>query len=134
MPYQLTDLFTCKADALVIERAERFLPDMAENAPMMAAPIIPSKTLKDLEFSRDIADLEVTNQGAFTKITGEVPMEELDTDSKIYIKVNELLNYEAFPVALKDGKEGFQLLVASETLSEDNNTFEIHITHEEDES
>ncbi|MCI9489397.1 MAG: hypothetical protein HFG97_05200 [Dorea sp.] len=134
VPYQLTDLFTCKADALVIERAERFLPDMAENAPMMAAPIIPSKTLKDLEFSRDIADLEVTNQGAFTKITGEVPMEELDTDSKIYIKVNELLNYEAFPVALKDGKEGFQLLVASETLSEDNNTFEIHITHEEDES
>lgn len=131
VPYQLTDLFTYKADTLVIERAERFLPDMAANAPVMAAPIIPSRSLTDVEFTEDIADLTVTDQGAFTKITGEVPAEELDVDSKIYIRVNGLLNYEAFPVARKDGKEGFQLLVASETLTGED-TYEIHITHEKE--
>lgn len=129
VPYQLTDLFTYQADTLIIERAERFLPDMAANAPMMAAPIIPSRTLKDVEFTKDIPHLEVTGQGAFTKITGTLPKDGVDVDSRIYIKVNEMLNYEAFPVSLNDGREGFQLLVATETLNSDENTFELYISH-----
>lgn len=131
VPYQLSDLFTCGADTLVIERAERFLPDMAANAPVMAAPIVPSSTMKDAEFTEDISSLNVTEQGAFTKITGDVPADGLEVDSKIYIRVNGLLNYEAFPVSLEDGKEGFQLLVATETLNNEENIFEIHISHHE---
>lgn len=130
IPYQLSDLFTCEADTLVIERAERFLPDMAANAPMMAAPIIPSSTLKDVTFSKDITNLETSEQGAFTKITGIIPEDKLDIDSKIYIRVNELLNYEAFPLSL-NGREAFQLLIPTETLSDEENTFELHITHHE---
>lgn len=40
LPYYLPDLSEHKADALVIERAERFLPDMALQAPEMEAPAV----------------------------------------------------------------------------------------------
>lgn len=128
VPYQLSDLFACEADTLVIERAERFLPDMACNAPMMAAPLIVSDELENVEFTADIPDLEIVRQGAFTKITGTVPDEMLSVHSRIYIRVNGLLDYEAFPVSYEDGKEGFQLLVATETLMDEGNTFEMYVS------
>ncbi len=124
VPYQLTDLFSCNADTMVIERAERFLPEMAAQAPMMAAPIASSDIPADAEFSEDIIqNLSVSDQGAFTRITGELPKKLLHTRSKIYIRVNGLVDYEAFPVALADGTEGFQLLVATETLEQKKNSF-----------
>lgn len=129
VPYQLTDLYTYKADTLVIERAERFLPDMAENPPVMPAPIASSDVLKDAEFSDKLSDLKITDQGVFTLVTGRVPKEKLDVDSKIYIRVNELLSYEAFPAALEDGEEGFQLLIATKTLNNEENLFELYISH-----
>ena len=38
IPYQMTDLAEHQADTVIVERAERFLPEMAENPPQMEAP------------------------------------------------------------------------------------------------
>lgn len=127
VPYQLSDLITYEADTLVIERAERFLPDMAENAPVMPAPIVESSILGEAEYISQIPNREVTAQGVYTKVSGSVPNELLETDSRIYIRVNQLLNYEAFPVTRSDGKEGFELYIVTENLKDTGNEFEMCI-------
>ena len=127
VPYQLSDLVACKADTLVIERAERFLPDMAENAPVMPALIAAGSELQNAKYSEKIPNLAVTNQGVYTKISGKVPGELLGTKSRIYIRVNQLLNYEAFPVTLEDGEEGFELYVVTKSLNDADNVFELYI-------
>ena len=68
VPYTLTDLDLYEADALVIERAERFLPDMAENPPVMPAPML-------FEFP-DVWD-EIPEESP-EEISGEIPEESAD--------------------------------------------------------
>ena len=41
IPYQMTDLSEHQADTVIVERAERFLPEMAENPPQMEASLTP---------------------------------------------------------------------------------------------
>ena len=38
VPYYLDDMIFCGADTVLIERAERFIPDMAENPPVFQSP------------------------------------------------------------------------------------------------
>lgn len=45
VPYQLSDVDTQNADTVVVERAERFLPEMAKNPPVLEG----SLTLLDKE-------------------------------------------------------------------------------------
>lgn len=126
VPYQISDIFACKADTLVIERAERFIPELAENAPVMPAPIADGSFLDEEIFTEKIQDLEVVNQGVYTKIKGTIPNEMLEVESRIFIRVNGLVSYEAFPVCL-DGQEGFECYLITKILKE-NNTFELGIS------
>lgn len=126
LPYYLPDLKEHGADTLVIERAERFLPDMAQEAPYMEAPEVNAEMLEDSEAS-EIIDLEVTGQGDLTKIMGKIPAENLKADSRIYIKVNGKDCYEAFPVSCDDGQEGFSMLIASDSLNESHNKYELYL-------
>ncbi len=128
VPYQLSDLLACEADTLVIERAERFLPDMAENAPVMPAPLISQEEPGENVFEDEISDLKIVNQGVYTKISGTIAKELPKVDSEIYIRIGQFLNYEAFPVHLEDGKEGFELYVVSELLKEDDVTVKMQLT------
>lgn len=128
VPYQLSDIFSCHADTLVIERAERFIPELAENAPVLPASIENGRLWDDEIFTEEIQDLEVVNQGVYTKIKGTIPNELLEVKSRILIRVNGLVSYEAFPVCA-DGQEGFECYLITKTLKEDN-TFELGIVSE----
>ena len=55
-------------------------------------------------------------QGEWTQITGTLPLDMLQTRSRIYTLLNGENCYEAFPVSLPDGQEGFSLLVRTEIL------------------
>lgn len=129
LPYYLPDLKEHGADTLVIERAERFLPDMAGKAPYMEAPAVKANVAahgREVE----IADLEVTGQGALARITGKVPMDSLQEASRIYVKVNGKACYEAFPVTSPEGQEGFSMLLAADALLEEGNVFEVFLSED----
>lgn len=130
VPYRLMDLDECEADTLIIERAERFLPDMVENPPVMPAQLLSeeklvfNKTNGEILNKEEIEDLEVNNQGTYTKISGSLPQKQLEVDSRIAIRINQERSYEAFPVTKKDGTEGFVLYVDTERLKE-NTQYEL---------
>lgn len=122
IPYQLTDVDTMAADTVVVERAERFLPEMAKSAPVMTAPERLIEAGKDRRDTKAVNDLEIVTQGAFLKISGWIEEKYLDTESRIYVRVDGEKIYEAFPndVTLDDGTEesgGFTLYLPSETVT-----------------
>ena len=127
LPYYLPDLEEHKADALVIERAERFLPDMAGEVPYMEAPSVKAEELEEAR-AVGMTDLETAVQGDFVRITGKIPMESLKDHSRIYINVNTKDCYEAFPVSYKDGQEGFSMLLSKECLNETDNVYELYLS------
>ena len=139
VPYQLSDVDTCQATAVVIERAERFLPEMAAAPPVLAA--VP--TVWEGEILEKVEDgtshMEIKTQGMTKQITGAVLAEYLDTDTEIYVRINGGSLYEAFPMNIEaedsvdDG--GFCLYlgadavpegsVAAEVMVRNGNTMEI---------
>ncbi len=135
LPYQLSDLTQYHADTLVIERAERFLPDMTAEAPVMEAPalyersqelstkVVSENTVaeKDLQ----VSELEETRQGEITKITGKLPSDALNTTSRIGVRVNGDRCYEAFPVSCEDGQEGFSMILPADALRESGNIYAV---------
>ena len=110
IPYQLTDLDACQADTVIVERAERFLPEMAENPPVMegALAIVP-ETAQVLE-GEELKNGTCSSQGMYTKLSGTIDSEKLEETSRIYVQ-NGMMAYEAFPVTNADGMEGFVLYV-----------------------
>ena len=122
IPYYLQDLTEQKADTLVIERAERFLPDMAQEAPEMEAPVVQAETVGK---EQKAEELNITRQGDYIKVTGKLTADAIQTDARIFVKVNKDLCYEAFPVSDADGREGFSLLLDADSLHEKGNQFEV---------
>lgn len=130
VPYQMEDLALQNADTLIVERAQRFLPEMAENPPVMSAPVATecpeTETVQDsggtaaeteaaqdgvggaaaeMETVQDGAE-EITEErfGAYDKISGFVKAEYLDTRSRIYLRCADDTIYEAFPAVLARGE------------------------------
>lgn len=96
IPYQLTDVDTMVADTVVVERAERFLPEMAESAPVMPAPERTVSTGEDKADPEAVKDLEIITQGNYLKISGRIAEKYLDTESRIYVRTDGDKVYEAF--------------------------------------
>lgn len=114
IPYQITDVDTMAADTVIVERAERFLPEMAKSAPVMTAPERLVAVGEDKSDAKAVKDLQIVPQGSFMKISGRISGKYLDTESRIYLRVNGDMIYEAFPndVTLEDGTQdsgGFTL-------------------------
>ena len=127
VPYQITDdVYGNEADAVAIVRAERFLPDLAQNPPLMLAPLVKAAELEGAVYSTEIEDLEVEKLDFYTRVTGRLPEGMVDVDSKIIVRVDGSLNYEAFPMSDKNGREGFQLLLVTDLLEEEPD-FEVAI-------
>ncbi|MDO5422244.1 MAG: hypothetical protein Q4F41_00785 [Eubacteriales bacterium] len=127
VPYQMTDLDTCLADTVIVERAERFLPEMAENPPVMPGPlvIVPGEAAKlDAD---GLTEVEVVNQGLYTKISGTLNLAELDTRARIAVQVDGGMAYEAFPVTWESGEEGFVLYLESGKFSGAANQIEVFV-------
>lgn len=114
-PYQLnSDLASGEFTALVIESAERFIPNLATNAPSLAYGYVADESADDLDYTADITNLVAAEAGAYTKITGTLEEGSYEVDSRIYIRISGdiySLTFEAFPFSLEDGAEGFVLYV-----------------------
>ena len=115
IPYQMTDLAQHQADTVVVERAERFLPEMAANPPQMEASLM----LLEGEIrdgTAEVTGLQAVQQGNYVKITGIVDEAFLEEDSRICIRINGDA-YEAFPATLTQGEEssdgGFVLYLSA---------------------
>lgn len=132
LPYHLSDLREHGADTLVIERAERFLPDMACEAPIMEAPAVDHAIPDDAE-ALEVSDPEISEQDGLTQIRGRIPLgeHEIETEARIIVKVNGAACYEAFPIAYEDGQEGFSLCLPVGALAADGNKFELYLVEQE---
>lgn len=122
IPYQLMDVDTMEADTVVVERAERFLPEMAKSAPIMTAPERMITVKEDKNDRKAVKDLEIVTQGMNLKISGRISDKYLDTESRIYVRVDGNKIYEAFPndVILDDGTTdcgGFTLYLPAESVT-----------------
>lgn len=116
IPYQMTDIAEHQADTVLVERAERFLPEMAENPPQMEAPLIlPEGEI--LEGTAMVTGFQAVQQGNYVKVTGAIDEAFLEDDSRICIRVNGDA-YEAFPATLtleeKPSDGGFVLYLSSD--------------------
>ncbi len=129
LPYQIPEITDQNADVLIIERAERFLPDMARQAPVMEAPSVDMEAaVRGTAVKAD--RLKESRQGSCTQITGFLNREELNERSRIYIRVNGETCYEAFPVCDAEGLEGFSMLLRTESLQEKDNVFEVYVSEQ----
>lgn len=128
VPYWLTDLEIQKADTVIVERAERFLPDMAENPPVMQAPL--SLVKKESSTVLDnVENLAVEDSGNYWKISGFVEPEYLKEKSEIYLRFADENVYEAFPVTVeKNGEKcdnGFVAYMEKTRIKEKDILFEV---------
>lgn len=130
IPYQLMDVETHSADTVIIERAERFLSEMSQFPPVLTAKEISLTEDQELQGSDGAVDVKIKPQGMTTQLSGRIKEGLLDTDSRIYLKVNGSV-YEAFPMDVKVEENlddnGFCLYLPSELVAADGNDVEILI-------
>lgn len=129
VPYQLSDVDTMQADTVIIERAERFLPDMAQSP-----PILYGKAVK-LQEEPSVLDMDgafgvtASMQGIQVKLSGQIDDTYLETESRIYIRINGAAVYEAFPMDVESEGEtydnGFCLYLPENALLSGENTVEV---------
>ena len=130
VPYQMSEVDQKNADTVIVERAERFLPEMAQSPPVMESPKRQVTVSEEESASDGVYAVESEMQGTFRKITGRIEKKYLDTESRIYVRVNQDKIYEAFPmdISTEDGKEnnnGFCLYLDGTLLGTDGNQIEI---------
>ena len=125
VPYQLSiDLAAHDADALIIERAQRFMRDMAANAPVMPAPMLLEGDAPTSGY-RELQDVNERVQGEYLLVTGDIP-DAVEAGDRIAIRLNGTLVYEAFGMSDSEtSQEGFQLLVPTSIALESGNTYEL---------
>lgn len=130
VPYQMSEVDEKDADTVIVERAERFLPEMAQSPPVMEGPERQITVTEEETASDGVYDVQYEQQGNLGKLTGCISKKYLNTEGRIYIRVNRDKIYEAFPmdVATEDGEdisEGFCLYLDNNCLAADGNQFEI---------
>lgn len=103
VPYQLSDVDINKADTVIVERAERFLPEMAQSPPVMTAvPVSENNIFKDNgQISDGAYDIQMVRQGIQLKITGRIQPEYVSTNTQIYVRRDGGETCEAFPMDVK---------------------------------
>lgn len=125
--YQLSaDIAAYGAGTVVIERAERFIPSMAANAPVMQA--LPLAELSCLEGAAEVKALWVQSagQGAqLTTLTGALPPDAVQPSTRIYLCLGGQLYYEALPQCGQDGSQQFVITLPSSLLESYGGEFEL---------
>ena len=111
---------------MVIERAERFIPTMALNAPVMQALTLAE--LSCLDDARPVQALWVqSTQGAAGLVTlaGELPGDSVEADTRIYLRLGGELCYEALPQCGQDGSQQFVITLPSGVLDAYGGSYEL---------
>lgn len=131
VPYQLSDVDTYQASAVVIERAERFLPEMAAAPPVLmgSSAVWEGETLE--KAGNGTSHIEMKTQGIMKVITGAILPEYLAADSEIYLRINGTSLYEAFPMNIETEDDvddgGFCLYLGADTLTEGTAQIEVMV-------
>lgn len=135
VPYQFSDIDTNQADTVVIERAERFLPEMAQSPPVLEGARLLWNGKIERKAENGTRDMKMKLQGRLLQISGRILSQYLDTTSRIYLRINNEELYEAFPmdVELEEGCDagGFCLYVNADRVLEDGIQVEVMIQDED---
>ena len=102
---QVKDFESTKPNVVIIEKVERFLPQLAENPPKLPATEIPGKPVGVKEFTD--ASVKTSTVNGYTTITGTLKEGTYADNTIIYVSVGGRW-YEAYPFR-ENGKERFQL-------------------------
>lgn len=135
-PYNLyADLDTALADTVIMERAERFLPNVAANPPVMPAPIVeldadmPTADEELDSEAQEVSNITAEPWGIYYQIQGYIDPQYVADDSRIYVRINDDLTYEAFPATLERDENtcdtAFVLYLYTEELPLEENTAEV---------
>lgn len=115
-PYPVaTDLDSTGADTVIIERAERFISEMASNVPLVPAAQASKADWSDAEAVQVRLVKQSASGSDYVKVTGVISGADVADGALIYIESGNGTVYEASPCVIDDA-EGFQaLLPADET-------------------
>ncbi len=135
IPYYLDDMIFCSADTVIVERSERFLPDMGKNPPVAQAPLVMLNT-GDCELlgedDANYATCETSDEGLYLKFSGTVEKEQMQTDSQIYLRLDGEYVYEAFPVTVETEEGvsdyGYAACIEKEKLEGEEGKAELFVT------
>lgn len=131
VPYQLSDVDTYQAEAVVMERAERFLPEVSEAPPVLKGSSVAWEGEIIPTAENGISHMEMKHQGLNIQILGAILPEYLETDSEIYLRLNGTSMYEAFPMDIEDENGvddgGFCLYLGEEQLQESQVEIEVMV-------
>ena len=90
VPYNVALLAAEDRDVVVIERAERHVPDLATSAPLMPSPVISARSLPQLSEQVDPhgaqTSLRIAKDGPYAVLSGEVDPRLAREDSRIFIE------------------------------------------------
>lgn len=138
VPYAMSDLVTYEPDILIVEKVERQLPTLGKVPPVMSAPIRETEEAF-VAANSTAATVNLSKGGGYWKLEGLVDPACMDTDSRIYVEVDDgggTKLYEAFCVSSADTKDGstndygYILYVAETQMSGD--TFRIRVITEQE--
>ena len=104
---QVRDFESTKPNVVIMEKAERFLPQLASNPPKLPATEIEGDpdNIKELEG----AAIKTSSANGYTTVTGTLKEGTYSDNTKIYVNIGGRW-YEAYPFH-DNGKECFQLYV-----------------------
>ncbi len=103
VPYNISYAEQYDADTVVLEIVERNLPNLAEKAPLMAAPEI-SLEIKAVTGNPEQIKVFSKEDGEYLHIYGEIDSTLLGEEYRVYVmlKGDEDLSFEAFPIYEKE--------------------------------
>lgn len=137
VPYYADDMFFCDADTVIVERAERFLPDMSENPPVFQSPKREIATLEAQDRMKEAAgtSCELSDEGLFLKLGGVIDKAFVGTESEIYLSVDGEDAYEAFPLNVETEDSitdcGYAVYIEKSRLEEEDTvTVELYVDTE----
>ncbi len=138
IPYYLDDMIFCGADTVLVERAERFLPDMAMDPPTAQAPRVQISLAdaKDRSADEGLADCEAQTQGMYVQLKGTVDPSLVGDRAKIYLRTDGETIYEAFPMTTEsDGEKtdcGYVVYIQKERLLDNDLKIELFLASDEE--
>jgi len=135
VPYPMTDLVTCAPDTVILEKVERHLPTLGKVPPLMSG-LLQGPGGGAWTSVESSATLQVSKEGSYWKLEGMADPAYMDTDSRIYIEVDDghsVQTYEAFCVNVTQEGDDFgdygYILYLSELLVE-NDTLKVRLLTE----
>ena len=125
VPWNSSAIFSQGADTVISVKAQRFIPEMLQEAPVIESlPVFDPDLLESLSAMQPTqVPCSLTQEGYLIKISGEVPTDLLQTKTRIVVKGSDDLFYEAFLTGAEADADhagnGFVLYMQPEKVSQE---------------